>query len=194
MNEGGFQAIPKLQFPGGVITGCAAGLLNIAQLKGSHNAIESGIIAADTIHQALATAPSDQNCINYETNMAKSKAIQELRRVRNIRPGFYRGRIWGLGNALLETALHGYSPWTYSLVADHTKLQPKDLCTTITYPKPDGNYIFSKTDSVRLSATNHTEDQPCHLILKDPSKAYAINYKKFGGPSSTTAQQMYTNT
>jgi electron-transferring-flavoprotein dehydrogenase len=114
--------------------------------------------------------------------MAKSKAIQELKRVRNIRPGFYRGRLWGLGNALLETALHGYSPWTYSLVADHTKLQPKDLCTTITYPKPDGNYIFSKTDSVRLSATNHTEDQPCHLILKDPSKAYAINYKKFGGP------------
>lgn len=184
LNEGGFQAIPQLHFPGGLIVGCAAGFLNIAQLKGTHNAIESGIQAADVIHEKLSTTPPNLEAIGptYEKHMHATTAMHELKRVRNIRPGFYRGRTWGLLNAVFETITFGYSPWTLRLSEDHKHLQPLAQVRTILYPKADGKLILSKLDAVRLTGTNHTENQPCHLILKEPKRAVQINYARYGGP------------
>lgn len=179
LNEGGFQAIPKLTFPGGVIIGCAGGLLNIAQLKGTHNAMESGIMAAEAIHQHLRQKTSMSA---YQSNMEQSRIWRELSSVRNIRPGFYRGRIFGLCNAVFETITMGLSPWTLKLRADYKTLKPKKNYTKPIWPKPDGVLTFAKTDSIRLTGTNHTEDQPCHLIIKDPSITMTKNYNVYGGP------------
>ena len=184
LNEGGYQAIPQLNFPGGVIVGCAAGFLNVAQLKGTHNAMKSGIIAAECVHQQLSQEKENtvSNIRDYHEKMQQSEIVQELKSVRNIRPGFYRGRVLGLINAGFETITMGLSPWTIQLDADNEKLKPQSCQPPINYPKADGKLIFSKTDSVRLTATNHNEDQPCHLIIKDPSLVIPINFKKYGGP------------
>lgn len=183
LNEGGYQAIPQLEFPGGVIVGCGAGLLNIAQLKGTHNAIDSGITAAESLFSQLTTDKPINNALSgYQEKLFKSIGIKELKQVRNIRPGFYKGRFIGLINAAFETLVRGLTPWTLTLKDDVKSLQPITSQKKITYTKPDGVLTFSKTDSVRLTATNHEEDQPCHLIIKNPDIVIPINYEKFGGP------------
>jgi electron-transferring-flavoprotein dehydrogenase len=184
LNEGGFQAIPQLTLPGAMIVGCAAGFLNVAQLKGTHNAMKSGILAADAIIDTLQKKGDlgVTRCIAYQDKFEQSTMYRELKRVRNIRPGFYTGRIRGLLNAAFETATYGLAPWTLSLERDESKLKPIAGQPKQHYPKPDGKRFFSKTDSVRLTGTNHTEDQPCHLIIKDPSRVIPINYKIYGGP------------
>lgn len=184
LNEGGYQAVPQLYFPGGVIVGCAAGFLNVAQLKGTHNAIESGIQAANAIHTNLSMSPPHIATIgpSYEKNMHETVAMNELKRVRNIRPGFYRGRLWGLANAAFETITFGQSPWTLALSEDRQHLSPRKNIKKIHYPKPDGKFIFSKLDALRLTGTNHSENQPCHLVLTNPDQAVPINYQRYGGP------------
>ena len=183
LNEGGFQAIPQLYFPGGVIAGCAAGFLNIAQLKGTHNAMESGIIAAECIHEKICEKPkSIIKAINYQEKMMSSFVVDELKRARNIRPGFYRGRFFGLVNAAFETVTFGHSPWTLQLHEDYKQTQPLSKQKRLSYPLPDGKLTFSKTDSVRLTGTNHTENQPCHLIVKNPKLIIPVNYNTYGGP------------
>lgn len=114
--------------------------------------------------------------------MMASRAVKELKEVRNIRPGFYKGRLRGLLNAAFETITHGYSPWTLQLHEDYKQTKPLASQPRIHYPKPDGKLTFSKTDSVRLTGTNHTENQPCHLIIKDPKLIIPVNYKTYGGP------------
>jgi electron-transferring-flavoprotein dehydrogenase len=184
LNEGGYQAIPQLHFPGGIIVGCAAGFLNVAQLKGTHNAIESGIQAATAIHANLSMSPPLISSIgpSYEKRMHATVAMRELKRIRNIRPGFYHGRLWGLINAAFETVTFGHTPWTLSLSEDRKHLQPLKTVKKINYPKPDGKLILSKLDALRLSGTNHSENQPCHLVLSDPGRAVPVNYQKYGGP------------
>ena len=182
LNEGGYQAIPQLVFPGGLIVGCAAGFLNVAQLKGTHNAMKSGIIAADAVFNHLQSPISSTRCTNYQHTIEQSSMYRELKKVRNIRPGFYRGRLAGFMNAAFETVTFGLSPWTLRLENDAKKLRPIADYPPRHYPKPDGKRYFSKTDSVRLTGTNHTEDQPCHLVIKDPKRVIPINYAIYGGP------------
>lgn len=182
LNEGGYQAIPQLTFPGGLIIGCAAGFLNIAQLKGTHNAMESGMIAAQCIHSHLHQEKKALEIKQYQEDMRSSRILRELKSVRNIRPGFYKGIVTGLFNAAFETLTMGLTPWTLKLREDYKSLKPKKQYKKTKVPKPDGTLIFSKTDSVRLTGTNHTEDQPCHLIIKDPNITITKNYNIYGGP------------
>ncbi len=185
LNEGGIQAIPQLAFPGGVIAGCGAGFLNVPKIKGTHTAMQSGIIAAETVFDALQQATPNRHLSQYDQKIRDSWIWPELHKVRNIRPGFYGGLWRGLINAAFESYVSfGHSPWTLALRKDHTQLQPAKNHQPIAYPKPDDVLSFSKLSSVRLSGTNHTEDQPCHLILQDPSKAIPINYTIYAGPEA----------
>src|SRR5260221_242792 len=178
LNEGGFQAIPKLDFPGGSIIGCAAGFLNVAKIKGSHTAMKSGMVAAETVFARLDGAAGD-----YRRAMAESWVWEELRRVRNIRPSFRWGLWGGLAYSALDTyVFRGNAPWTMHHHADNLQLDKAAGSTPITYPKPDGKITFDRLSSVFISNTNHEENQPPHLQLKDPSLAIAVNYALYDSP------------
>ena len=182
--EGGFQSLPKLTFPGGVLIGDCAGFLNTPKIKGNHTAMKSGMIAAESIFQAL--SDDDQwgkECVAYTANIKKSWLWKELKAVRNIRPGFHKGLWCGLANAVWETISLGMSPWTLKNHADHAQMKPADQCLQIEYPKPDGILTFDRLTSVSFSNTNHAENQPAHLKLKDPSIPVAVNLKDYAGPS-----------
>ena len=185
LNEGGYQAIPDLSFPGGIIVGCGAGFLNVPKIKGTHAAIESGMLGAEAIFEHIHKQKNSPRIVAYDKKVKDSWIWPELYRVRNIRPGFYRGLWLGLMNAAFESYLSfGHSPWTMALRKDHLQLEPAKKHQPITYPKSDGKLIFNKLESVRLSGTNHSENQPCHLIIKDPSKPIPINYTIYAGPES----------
>lgn len=185
LNEGGLQAIPQLSFPGGVIVGCGAGFLNAPKIKGTHTAMQSGILAAEAIYNHLHKNKKSPRIKSYDEKIEKSWITQELKKARNIRPGFYQGLWAGLVNAAFESYISfGHSPWTLSLRLDHTQLQPAKKYSPIGYPKPDGKISFSKLESVRLSGTNHAEDQPCHLIIKNPRLPIPQNYTIYAGPES----------
>jgi electron-transferring-flavoprotein dehydrogenase len=178
LNEGGFQAIPQLDFPGGSIIGCAAGFLNVAKIKGSHTAMKSGMIAAETVFARLAGAAAD-----YRSAMAASWVWDELRRVRNIRPSFRWGLWGGLAYSALDTyVFRGNAPWTMHHHADHLQLDKAADSAPILYPKPDGKITFDRLSSVFISNTNHEENQPPHLQLKDPALAIAVNYALYDSP------------
>ncbi len=178
LNEGGFQAIPQLDFPGGSIIGCAAGFLNVAKIKGSHTAMKSGMIAAETVFARLAGAAAD-----YRSAIAASWVWDELRRVRNIRPSFRWGLWGGLAYSALDTyVFRGNAPWTMHHHADHLQLDKAADSTPILYPKPDGKITFDRLSSVFISNTNHEENQPPHLQLKDPALAIAVNYALYDSP------------
>jgi len=178
LNEGGFQAIPQLDFPGGSIIGDAAGFLNVAKIKGSHTAMKSGMIAAETVFARLAGAAAD-----YRSAMAASWVWDELRRVRNIRPSFRWGLWGGLAYSALDTyVFRGNAPWTMHHHADHLQLDKAANSTPILYPKPDGKITFDRLSSVFISNTNHEENQPPHLQLKDPALAIAVNYALYDSP------------
>lgn len=164
LNEGGFQSIPQLHFPGGLLVGCSAGFVNITKIKGIHNAMHSGMLAADT----LASSASDLS--HYQDAVHASSICEELKAVRNIRPGFARFGVWGgLAHAAIDNyLLRGRAPWTWAhRCADHEATQPAKNCSPITYPKADNTLVFDKPSSLHLSNTNHEEDQPCHLQVKD---------------------------
>jgi len=178
LNEGGFQAIPQLDFPGGSIIGCAAGFLNVAKIKGSHTAMKSGMVAAETVFARLDGAAGD-----YRRAMAESWVWDELHRVRNIRPSFRWGLWGGLAYSALDTyVFRGKAPWTMHHHADYLALDKAAEARPIAYPKPDGKVTFDRLSSVFISNTNHEENQPAHLQLKDPALAITVNYALYDSP------------
>jgi electron-transferring-flavoprotein dehydrogenase len=184
LNEGGLQSIPKLTVPGAVIVGCAAGFLNVPKIKGTHTAMKSGMVAADTLYDAIKGGIGNGAEVTaYEDAMKASWVWPELHAVRNIRPAFHKGLLWGLINAGLETYIFkGKAPWTLHHKPDHSALKPAAQMPKITYPKPDGKVSFDKLTSVFISNTNHEEEQPCHLQLKDASVPLAVNLAVYDGP------------
>jgi electron-transferring-flavoprotein dehydrogenase len=179
LNEGGFQSIPRLDFPGGALVGCAAGFVNVPKIKGSHTAMKSGMVAAEAIFRRL----SGDDRASVRGALEQSWVWDELRRVRNIRPSFRWGMWAGLAYSALDTyVLHGAAPWTFHNHADHTSLVPADRAQKIAYPRPDGRITFDRLSSVFISNTNHEEDQPAHLKLRDPAKAIAVNYRLYDSP------------
>ncbi len=183
INEGGWQSIPKLAFPGGALIGCSAGFLNVPRIKGSHTAMKSGMLAAESAHQALG---ANSNLLgNYEKVLKASWVGQELKDVRNIRPAFRLGLLPGLIYAAISTYIfRGKEPWTFGHHPDHKALRPKEECAPIAYPAPDGVVSFDRLSSVYLSNTNHEEDQPCHLTLKDASVPVNVNLAVYDGPEA----------
>jgi electron-transferring-flavoprotein dehydrogenase len=185
LNEGGFQSLPKLNFPGGVLIGCAAGTLNVPKIKGTHTAMKSGMVAAEAIAAALAgDRPAE---VTAYTEMMKASWIwPELHAVRNIRPGFAKfGLYGGLVNAALETyVLRGKAPWTLKNHNDYDHLKLAKDSTPIDYPKPDGKLTFDRLSSVFISNTNHEENQPAHLTLLDPAKAISVNWEAYRSPET----------
>lgn len=190
--EGGFQSLPRLDFPGGLLVGDCAGFLNVPKIKGTHTAMKSGMLAAESVVEALSprSAPSGGGKGErgggrsaYERKLAGSWLWSELRQVRNIRPGFGLGLWAGLLNAAFETATRGLAPWTLAHRADCTTLKKAKDSIPIAYPKADGVLTFDKMSSVYLSGTRHEEDQPCHLILKDPSVPIARNLPDYAEPA-----------
>jgi electron-transferring-flavoprotein dehydrogenase len=183
LNEGGWQSIPKLTFPGGALIGCAAGFLNVPKIKGSHTAMKSGMLAAEAVFQLLQQEGAVEASA-YPQALARSWVGAELRAARNIRPGFRWGLWGGLLNAALDTyVFRGQAPWTLRhRHADHAALKPAQECARIAYPRPDGIVSFDRLSSVFQSNTNHDEDQPAHLKLKDPNVAISVNWAIYESP------------
>lgn len=185
LSEGGYQSVPKLSFPGGILIGDTAGFLNVPKIKGNHTAMKSGMVAAESISEFLASSEGfGQECTSYETNLKNSWVWSELKAVRNIRPGFAKGLWFGLLNAAIETVTGGMLPWTMKHHADYAQMKPAKDCTPIEYPKPDGVISFDRLTNVSFSNTNHAENQPCHLKLKDASLAVSKELADFAGPST----------
>jgi len=182
LNEGGFQSIPELVCPGGAIIGCAAGFLNVPKIKGSHNAMKTGMIAAEAAFAKL-NGEGSKVLTDYPALLKESWVWDELYRVRNIRPSFRWGLWIGLLYSALDTfVLRGKAPWTFKQHADHTTLLPAAQAPKIEYPKADGEVSFDRLSSVYISNTNHEEDQPVHLTLKDPSVPISVNFEIYGSP------------
>jgi len=189
LNEGGFQSIPKLTFPGGCLVGCSAGFLNVPKIKGTHNAMQSGIEAAKAIFD-LCTGEEEtpvSEPTQYSANMKASYVWDELYKVRNIRPSFAK---WGFFGGLVYSGFTTYltggrEPWTLRHPhSDHETLKPAAQMPKIDYPKPDGEISFDKLSSVFISNTAHEENQPCHLRLKDDSVPVSVNWDKYNGPEA----------
>jgi electron-transferring-flavoprotein dehydrogenase len=194
LNEGGFQSIPKLVFPGGLLIGCGAGFLNVPKIKGSHNAMKTGMLAAEAAFEALAGSETasdsasdseDGVLVAYTKKLESSWVYRELRKVRNFRPAFAKLGLWGgmlFGGAELKLSA-GRAPWTLRhRHGDHDSLMPANTMPKIDYPKPDGVVSFDRNSSVFLSNTNHEEDQPVHLRLKDPAVPVAHNLALYDAP------------
>lgn len=178
LNEGGYQSIPQLEFPGGSLIGCAGGFLNVPKIKGSHTALKSGMVAAEALYDYLRKGQP----YTYQERLKKSWVYEELYKVRNIRPGFQKGLIWGLLNAAFETIIQGKSPWTLKNVKDYKQLKPAAKCTVIAYPKPNGKTTFDRLSSLYLSNISYAENQPNHLLLTNPQKAISVNLKIYDFP------------
>jgi electron-transferring-flavoprotein dehydrogenase len=178
LSEGGFQSIPQVDFPGGAIIGDAAGFLNVPKIKGSHTAMKSGMVAAETIFARLNGADA-----RLKPALEKSWIWDELHSVRNVRPSFRFGLWGGLAYSALDTyVLRGGAPWTFHNHADNAQLLRADAAPRIEYPRPDGKISFDRLSSVFISNTNHEEDQPSHLKLRDPETAIAVNYRLYDSP------------
>ena len=186
LNEGGFQSIPKLTFPGGLLIGDAAGFLNVPKIKGTHTAMKSGMVAAEAIFEALAS-DSPAEVTAYPERLKQSWLWPELSDVRNIRPAFAKFGMWGgLAYSAIDTyLLRGKAPWTFHHPhADNETLIEADKAPKINYPRPDGVLTFDKLSSVFISNTNHEENQPPHLQLADPSKAISLNWDHYRSPEA----------
>jgi electron-transferring-flavoprotein dehydrogenase len=182
LNEGGFQSIPTLVCPGAAIIGCAAGFVNVPKIKGTHNAMKTGMIAAESAFAAL-TGEGARKLDTYPDALKKSWVWDELYQVRNIRPAFRWGFWPGLVYSAIDTYLfRGKAPWTFNHHADHKSLMPADKAPKIEYPKPDGEVSFDRLSSVFISNTNHEEDQPCHLTLKDEGVPISHNLSIYDAP------------
>jgi electron-transferring-flavoprotein dehydrogenase len=181
LNEGGFQSIPKLTFPGGCLVGCTAGFLNVPKIKGTHTAMKSGMLAAeavfDSISQDIAEASS------YQQKLQDSWLWNELYKVRNIRPSFSKGFVAGMIYSAFDTYIfRGKAPWTFKHHVDHLQLNEAKSSKKIEYPKPDNSVSFDRNSSVYLSSTNHEENQPVHLQLIDNKVPIEVNLKKYDSP------------
>lgn len=183
INEGGLQSIPELVMPGAAIVGCSAGFVNVPKIKGSHTAMKSGMLLAEAAFEALATDGPVGTLDAYPAAVKASWIWEELSAVRNIRPGFTKGLVVGMANGALETyVLRGKGPWTLKHHPDNESLRPAAASTPIDYPKPDGKVSFDRLSSVFLSNTNHEENQPAHLTLKDASVPVAYNLALYDAP------------
>jgi electron-transferring-flavoprotein dehydrogenase len=182
INEGGFQSLPKLTFPGGLLIGDTAGFLNVPKIKGTHTAMKSGMTAAEALFDALA----DERALEvtaYPERLKQTWLWDELYRVRNIRPSFRWGLWGGMAYSALDTyVLRGKAPWTLRNHADHKALRRAAEFRAIAYPKPDGKLTFDRLSSVFISNTNHEENQPSHLQLKDPSIPVKVNLATYDAP------------
>ncbi len=186
LSEGGLQALPKLTFPGGCLVGDTAGFLNVPKIKGTHAAMKSGMLAAEAVAEALAGAKPAEPA-SYEAKFRDSWLCAELHGVRNIRPGFARfGMVGGFVHAAIDTViLRGRAPWTLSHPhADNEGMQNAEQAKRIAYPKPDAKLTFDRNASVFISNTNHEEDQPVHLRLRDPAQAISVNWAEFRSPET----------
>ncbi len=189
LTEGGYQSVPKLTFPGGALIGCAAGFVNVPRIKGSHNAVLSGMQAAEHVAQALADGRQNDELSAYESGWRASDIGRDLVKVRNVKP------LWSKFGTFLGVPLGGIDMWTNQLFGvslfgtlghgkpDHASLKPLSQVTPITYPKPDGKLTFDRLSSVFISNTNHEEDQPIHLHLRDPDAPVRDNLPTYGEPA-----------
>ncbi len=190
ITQGGFQSVPKLVFPGGALVGCAAGFVNLPRIKGTHNAMTSGMLAAEACAEALKAGRAHDELSGYENAWRTSSIGKDLWKVRNVKPLLTRfGTVIGVG-------LSGLDMWTNTLLGfslfgtlkhgkpDYASLKPASECAPIAYPKPDGKLTFDRLSSVFLSNTNHEEDQPVHLHVADPALQKASEHDVFGGPSA----------
>ncbi len=188
ITEGGLQSVPKLSFPGGALIGCSAGFVNVPRIKGSHNAMKTGMLGAEAVFAAVQAGRSHDEPVTYQQAYRDSWVYQDLYKVRNAKP------LWSRFGLLIGTALLGVDLWMNALriglpftlkhgKPDHATLKPANKCKVIAYPKPDGVLSFDKPSSVYLSATNHEEDQPCHLSLRDASIPIAKNLPMYDEPA-----------
>jgi len=189
LTEGGYQSVPKLAFPGGALIGCEAGFMNVPRIKGSHNAILSGMLAAEAAAAALSSGRSRDALDSYDEAWRTSAIGGDLWRVRNAKP------LWSKFDTLLGIGLGGLDMWTNTLgfslfgtlkhgKPDYASLKPAAQCAPIAYPKPDGTLTFDRLSSVFLSNTNHEEDQPPHLVVKDRELQKSSEHDVYAGPSA----------
>ncbi|MEM7610372.1 MAG: electron transfer flavoprotein-ubiquinone oxidoreductase [Pseudomonadota bacterium] len=187
VNKGGYQSLPKVTFPGGMLVGCEAGFLNNAKIKGSHTAIKTGMLAAEAVFESLKRGDeAGSEITEYTQKVEASWVTKELKAARNFGPAQHRfGRFLGSAFIFLDQNIfRGKLPFTLRhKTPDHACLEPAEAHTPIDYPKPDGKLTFDKLSSVFLSSTNHEEDQPVHLKLKDASVPVAHHLPTFAGPS-----------
>jgi electron-transferring-flavoprotein dehydrogenase len=189
ISEGGFQSVPKLAFPGGALIGCAAGFVNVPRIKGTHNAMLSGMLAAEHVTAALGEGRANDTLERYDAAWRGSEIGQDLKRVRNVKP------LWSRFGTLFGIALGGLDMWMNSLLRfslfgtlahgkpDYAALKPAADFKPIVYPKPDGIVSFDKLSSVFISNTNHEEHQPAHLIVRDMELQKTSEHDVYGGPS-----------
>jgi len=184
ISAGGLQSIPKLVFPGGCLIGCEAGFLNAARIKGSHCAIKSGMLAAEAGHAALVAGRAQDELSAYPESFRGSWLFDELYRARNFKPWMSKGLYLGsLMFGIDQVVFGGKAPWTLRHKGpDHEQLLPKTAFSPILYPKPDGVVSFDRLSSVFVSNTNHNEDQPIHLTLKDASVPVRVNLELYDAP------------
>ncbi|UJW86420.1 electron transfer flavoprotein-ubiquinone oxidoreductase [Devosia sp. SL43] len=190
ITEGGYQSVPKLSFPGGALLGCSAGLVNVPRIKGSHNAVHSGMLAAEKVAAALAEGRANDEVADIEDSWRDGPIGKDLRQVRNVKP------LWSRFGTLLGVGLGGFDMWMNQLFgfslfgtlkhgkSDAQSLEPAAKHSKIDYPKPDGVLTFDRLSSVFLSNTNHDENQPGHLQLKDPALQRSSELSVFDGPST----------
>ena len=190
ITEGGYQSVPRLVFPGGALLGCSAGFINVPRIKGSHNAILSGILSADHVVAALAAGRAHDELDGYDAGWRRTAIGRDLKPVRNVKP------LWSRLGTLAGIGLGGLDMWTNQLFGlsffgtlahgkpDDATLKPAVECTPIAYPKPDGVLTFDRLSSVFLSNTNHEEDQPVHLQLADPQVQIDTEWARYAGPST----------
>ena len=190
INEGGLQSVPRLTFPGGALIGCAAGFVNLPRIKGSHNAMKTAMLAAEAAFAALGEARSHDELRAYESSWRTSWVHDDLYKVRNVKPGLRWGMVTGTVHGgvhmwLNDLGLGALVPWTMRhRHADHDSLRPASDMPPIAYPRYDGTITFDKLSSVYLSNTNHAEDQPVHLQLRDPAIPVDVNLRIYDGPEA----------
>ncbi len=190
ITEGGWQSVPKMSFPGGVLMGCSAGLVNVPRIKGSHNAVLSGIMAAEHVVDAIRAGRANDDLISYEEAWRGSDIGKDLKRVRNVKPLWSKfGTIIGVGIGGLDmwlNTLFGFSPFGTLRhgKSDAASLEPAAKHSKIDYPRPDGVLTFDRLSSVFLSGTNHEEDQPVHLHVRDMALQVNSEHDVFAGPST----------
>jgi electron-transferring-flavoprotein dehydrogenase len=186
ITAGGLQSLPKLVFAGGALIGDEAGFLNASRIKGSHTAIKSAMLAADAAHEALEAGRSGDELAAYPEAFRASWLYDELYRARNFKPWMSKGLYTGtLMVGIDQVLFRGKAPWTLRHKgADHAQLRPAAQFSPIAYPKPDGVLTFDRLSSVFISNTNHGEDQPPHLTLKDPQVPARVNLAQYAGPES----------
>ncbi len=186
LNEGGYQSLPKLTFPGGAIIGCDAGTLNVLKIKGTHTAMKSGMIFAEDFHKHSIQEVKENEIVAFNNSFKKSTIQKELYESRNVRPGFNKGMLFGLVNTFLDQKiLRGKAPWTLKhSKRDNEKIKNKNLFKKIIYPKHDNKITFDKLSNLAYSGTNHKENQPCHLLIKNDKLPVEINLNSFASPET----------